>query len=103
MKTTKPTLTPTVAYYKPLLQRYARRIINDAAIAETLVKKVLEAQYDIDELAPSLRLRQILKTDLLNRCHCWKQSQIFNRPLIKVPLRKNVWPFENIDENKNYR
>ncbi|MDQ2719431.1 MAG: hypothetical protein M3Z26_06660 [Bacteroidota bacterium] len=103
MKTTNSTIARTIVYYDPLLLRYARRIINDAAVAETLVKKVLEDQYVIDGLRPSPRLRQILKTDLLNRCHYWKQSQIFDRQLIKVPLLKNAMPFENIDHNKNHR
>ncbi len=87
MKPTQPTLAHTIAYYEPLLQRYARRIIKDAEGAESLALEVLEDQYKIDKLAPSTRLRKILRIDLLNRCHYWKQSQIFDQSLIKVPLR----------------
>lgn len=95
-----PTLLNTIVYYEPLLQRYARRIIKDAEVAASLVMEVLEDQYEIDKLAPSPRLRKILKTDLLNRCHYWKQSQIFDRPLIKVPLGKYVTLLSKINENK---
>ena len=90
METIKPISGLTISYFKPLLLRYARRLIHDATVAEQLVKQVLEDQYEIDGLAPSPRLRQILKTDLLNRCHYWKQAKIFDRPLIKVPLNKSV-------------
>ena len=80
----------SIHYYNSLFQRYARRLIHDETVAEKLVKEVLEDQYEIDGLAPSPRLRQILKTDLLNRCHYWKKAKIFDRPLIKVPLNKSV-------------
>ena len=104
MNATNPTLLNTIAYYEPLLQRYARRIIKDAEVAANLVIGVLEDQYKIDELAPSPRLRKILKTDLLHRCHYWKQSQIFDRPLIKVPLRKYLKPIsENTDKYITYQ
>ena len=82
--------THSIYFYNLLLQRYARRLIHDETGAEQLVKQVLEDQYEIDGLAPSSRLRQILKTDLLNHCHYWNQAKIFDRPLIKVPLNKSV-------------
>src|SRR5487761_2425382 len=44
MTTGKPTLAYTIAYYEPLLQRYARRIINNTTLAAKLVRQVLEDQ-----------------------------------------------------------
>lgn len=92
MGTNKVQFAGAIDYYQPLLQRYARCILKDAEVAKSLALEVLEDQYEIDKLAPSSRLRKILKTDLLNRCHYWKQSQIFDRPLIKVSLRKYLKP-----------
>ena len=77
MDTKSTNLLWTVAYYDRLLQRYARRLINDATVAADIVKEVLEAQFDLNGLAPAKHLRQVLKTDVLNRCYYWKQSQIF--------------------------
>jgi len=88
MKRFNPPFVGANEYYKPLLQRYARRILKDEAVAKSLVKKVLKRQYENNELAPSRCLLEILKADLLNHCYYYKQSQIFDRPLIKVPLRK---------------
>ena len=73
------------AYYSKLLLRYAKRLINDEAEAERLVKKVLDDEHIPDGMAPCKRLRNILKTDLVNHCHYWKQSQIFDRPPIYLP------------------
>lgn len=100
MTTGKPTLAYTIAYYEPLLQRYARRIINNTTLAAKLVRQVLEDQYEIDGLAPSKHLRQVLKTDVLNRCHFWKQAQIFDRPPVNVPLRKYENPPLIIDNDE---
>ena len=86
---TKPTLALRIIYYQLLLQRYATRLIHDAAVATILVQQALDAQYAIDGLAPTARLRQLLKTDVCNRCFYWKQSKIFNRPPDKVPLPKH--------------
>jgi len=101
METNKPILSASVACYEPLLKRYARRLIHDEALSEKLVKQVLEDQYNIDKLNPSPRLRQILKTDLLNRCQFWKLSQIFDPPVIKAPLEENVKLNEHINQSKN--
>jgi hypothetical protein len=86
----KSRLVEATEYYKPLLERYSRRIIRDESIAKCLVKKVLEVQYKNNELAPSPDLLKILKADLLNHCYYWKQSQIFDRSLIKIPLREKI-------------
>jgi len=86
MKAIKPSLAHTICYYSPLLERYARRLINNEAVARVLVTEVLEDQYEIDKLAPSDHLRQVLKSDLGNRCLYFKLSQIFDRPLIKITL-----------------
>lgn len=84
MKTVTPIQALTISYYKELLQRYARRMIHDETAAEEMVKKVLEDQYHIDGLAPTENLRKILKFDLLNHCYYYKNSKIFDRPLIKT-------------------
>lgn len=86
MKTNNPTLASTVAYYDLLLQRYANFIVRNKIIAAELVKIVLEDQYDLDGLVASPTLRVTLKTNVYNRCICYKQVQIFDRPLIKVPI-----------------
>lgn len=79
METKSPNLLWVVSYYDKLLQRYARRLVNDGAVAATIVKQVLEAQYEVNGLVPAKHLRQVLKTDVLNRCYYWKQVQIFNK------------------------
>jgi hypothetical protein len=79
METKSPNLLWTVSYYDKLLQRYARRLINDATAAAVIVKDVLERQYDLNGLVPAKHLRQVLKTDVLNRCYYWKQAQIFDK------------------------
>jgi hypothetical protein len=88
MERNKTQFAKKIDYYQPLLQRYARFILKDEEVAKKLVKKVLEDQFEFNDLVPSDRLRKILKADLLNYCYYWQQSQIFDRPLIKVPLRK---------------
>ncbi len=84
----KSTLVEEIEYYKPLLERYSRLIIQDETVSKCLVKKVMEDQCGNNELTPSQDLLKILKADLLNHCYYWKQSQIFDRSLIKVPLHK---------------
>ncbi len=95
-----PAATATIAYYYPLLLRYATMIIDDRDEAEKIARKVLEDQYQVNGLAPSKLLRLVLKTDVLNRCLYYKQFQIFDRPPIKVPFN-NFGPGENEDDNKN--
>jgi hypothetical protein len=79
MKPKKSSLAHTICYYSPLLERYARRLINNEAVADLLVTDVLEDQYEIDKLAPSDYLRQALKSELCNRCLYFKISQILDR------------------------
>lgn len=74
-----------IAYYYPLLQRYARHLINNIAVSEILAKQVLDNQCKLDGLAPAGNLRQILKTDLYQRCFYWRQSTIFDAPPVAVP------------------
>lgn len=73
-----------------LFKRYAGFIVKDKSVAEKLVKQVLEDQYEINELEPSEKLRQVLKNDLLNRCYFYKHFLALDRPPIKVPLRKCI-------------
>jgi len=63
MQSRQSTLVNTVAYYDPLLQRYARRVIQNEAAAAIIVQDVLEAQFQINGLVPAKHLRQVLKTD----------------------------------------
>lgn len=92
MKTHPSTLVKTVAYYDPLLQRYARRVIQNEEAAAVIVKDVLEAQFQINGLVPAKHLRQVLKTDVLNRCFFWLQTQLFDLSASKVSLSKIVKP-----------
>lgn len=84
-------------YYSNLLQRYARRLIQDEAEAARLVKKVLDDEHIPDDMAPCKRLRNILKTDLLNHCNYWKQSQIFDQPPVYLP--KYNQQFSKVENN----
>ena len=93
METKSPNLLWVVSYYDKLLQRYARRLLNDATVAATIVKQVLEAQYEVNGLVPAKHLRQVLKTDVLNRCYYWKQSKIFD----KAPIQFKGFTYSNPD------
>jgi hypothetical protein len=84
MKTIHLSPEDKFAYYYPLLQRYARRLINNIAVSEILAKRVLEDQYKLDGLAPAANLRRLLKTDLYSRCFYWRQSNIFDIPPVQV-------------------
>lgn len=81
MENYQPHLKKTVSYYQLLLQRYARRFVQDEILAESIVKDVLQSQYNINSLVPSKHLRQVLKTDVLNKCYYHMQSLIFQKPL----------------------
>lgn len=78
MKSGKSYLPKTIAYYEPLLIRYARRMVHDEARAEKLVSDVLQTQYDRDELKPSNYLRSELKNTLWTRCYDYMQSKRSN-------------------------
>lgn len=86
MENYQPHLRKTVSYYQLLLQRYARRFVQDEILAESIVKDVLQSQYNINSLVPSKHLRQVLKTDVLNKCYYHIQSLIFEKPEINEPL-----------------
>jgi hypothetical protein len=93
------TLVNIVAYYDPLLQRYARRLIQNEDAAADIVQQVLEAQYQINGLVPAKRLRQVLKTDVLNRCYFWLQSQIFDLSSPKVSIREAIKTTADNEDN----
>lgn len=84
MQNVPPSASKTIAYYYPLLMRYATMVTGDHDESEKIARRVLEDQYEINCLAPSKLLRLVLKTDVLNRAFYFKQRQIFNRPLIKI-------------------
>ncbi|MGN6195284.1 MAG: hypothetical protein ACTHOB_10120 [Ginsengibacter sp.] len=85
MENYQPHLRKTVSYYQLLLQRYARRFVQDEILAEKIVRDVLQSQYNINSLVPSKHLRQVLKTDVLNQCYYHIQSLIFDKRLIREP------------------
>jgi len=87
--------------YAILLQRYARRLVQDESIASNIVQEVLEFQYDINALVPSKHLRQVLKTDVLNHCYYYLQAKIFDRPLIKISDFSHLGETHNSENNKN--
>lgn len=89
-----------VEYYYPLLKRYAERLIANPGAAETIAKKVLQDQYELNGLVPAKHLRQVLKTDVLNHCYYWEQAQIFARPLINIPSQNPMNDSEGFDEKK---
>ena len=83
MQNISPSAAKIVAYYYPLLMRYATMITGDHNESEKIARSVLEDQYEINGLAPSRLLRVVLKTDVLNRAFYFKQQQIFNRPKMR--------------------
>lgn len=100
MEKIKQSAQSAIKYYYPLLKRYAESIIHNAEAAESIARKVLEDQYEINCLVPAKHLRQVLKTDVLNRCYYWQQSQIFLRPLITVPFQ-SLMETNEPDDDKN--
>jgi len=99
MQTHPSTLVNTVAYYDPLLQRYARRLIQNEEAAAVIVQDVLETQFQINGLVPAKHLRQVLKTDVLNRCFFWLQSKIFDLSGPKLSLSDVVKPMADSENN----
>jgi len=91
------------AYYRPLLERYALRLVKDATAAAHLVTQVLNDQYDLDKQVPSAQLRKTLQRDLRHLCFYWEQSQIFDRPVIKVPYRQETQPPLFLNNNETTR
>ena len=87
--------------YSILLQRYARRLVQDETVAAKIVQEVLECQYDLNALVPSEHLRQVLKTDVLNNCYYHIQAKIFDRPLIKISDFSHLGETHNSENNKN--
>ena len=90
MESYQPHLKETVSYYQLLLQRYARRFVQDELLAAGIVRDVLESQYNINSLVPSKHLRQVLKTDVLNKCYYHIQTMIFDQSIIKEPLSSHL-------------
>jgi len=87
MKSISSNTIDALTYYRPLLVRYAMRATNDKAAAEKLTRQVLNDVYDLDRQQPSAHLHKVLLTAMRNCCFYWKQMQIFDRPLIKVPAK----------------
>jgi DNA-directed RNA polymerase specialized sigma24 family protein len=100
MEKIKLSAQTAIKYYYPLLKRYAERITGNPDAAESIARKVLEDQYEINGLVPAKHLRQLLKTDVLNRCYYWQQSQFFVRPLIKIPFHA-LMETKKLDDDKN--
>jgi hypothetical protein len=91
MKKIKNFPTATINYYYPLLQRYAHSLIRDSDEADRIAKKVLQDQYNENDLKESTDLRQKLKKDVYDHCYYWEQAQIFVRPLIKIPFKNSSY------------
>lgn len=89
-----------VAGYSALLQRYARRLVQDESTASNIVQKVLESQYELNALLPCEHLRQVLKADVLNHCYYYLQARIFDRPLIKTTVFTHPGATQNTEGNK---
>ena len=79
-----PHLARTIAYYDPLLQRYALRLVHDEDVAAAIVLEVLERQYELNLLIPGKQLRLFLKTDVLNSCFYYLQMKQGGRKPGKV-------------------
>ena len=72
-------LVDTIAYYDPLLQRYARRLVHDEEAGAAIVMQVLEKQYELNLLAPGKHLRLVLKNDVLTYCFNYIQRKMSDR------------------------
>lgn len=96
----QPLLAKTIAYYDPLLQRYARRLLHDEITAANIVQEVLECQYELNSLVPSKHLRQVLKTDVLNYCFYHMQVKMFGREPLLMPCRNHVTIVPQTDTGK---
>jgi hypothetical protein len=86
----KPRLAETIAYYDPLLQRYARRLVHDEDVAASIVLEVLESQYELNLLVPGKHLRLVLKIDVLNYCFYYMQIKMFDRKAEKLLSRNHL-------------
>ena len=74
MNKSTPNLVDIIVKYDASLQRYARLIIKDPAVATTLVKNVFELVYDENGFAkPQDELRRQLKNYTLTACRYWLQ------------------------------
>jgi len=85
METTAIT-NSTAYYYYAALQRYARRLIKDEAAAADIAAQALKDLAHTEGPVICKRLRQFIKMDVQNRCHYWKQSRIFDRSPVYIPL-----------------
>jgi hypothetical protein len=65
MQMNQPRLAKTIAYYDPLLRRYARRFVHNDDIAAGIVLRVIDRQYELNGLVAGRHLRQALKADVL--------------------------------------
>ena len=100
MNIDQPYLAKTIAYYDPLLQRYARRLVHDDATAAYIVLQVLECQYELNSLVPSKHLRQVLKADVLNYCFYHIQVTMFDRDKSLLDCRNHIKVVEQPDNDK---
>jgi hypothetical protein len=78
-----------VTALQSLLERYARLLIGNQKAAEDIVLFLLKNQCKYGILDDSRKVRLQLKEELYLRCFRYRQLQIFDRPVIKLPLHKN--------------
>ena len=71
-----PGLVGIIVKYNAPLQRYARLLVKDPAIASALVKEMFELVYDENSfLKTEDELRHLLKDYTLKACHHWLRVQ----------------------------
>lgn len=90
MQINQPRLAKSIAYYDPLLRRYARRLIHNDRLAADIVLQVLECQYELNSLVPSKHLRQVLRVDVLNCCFYHMQIKMFDRESSLINCRNHI-------------
>ena len=73
-------------YYKPLLERYARRLVKEEETAARVVAIVLDFHITVFGAETSFNLRHRLKEALSLQCFFVMQCRIFHRPPISLSI-----------------
>lgn len=84
-----PAATEWYGYYKPLLERYARRILRDEAAALKMVQRVLDFHWVCygDACLEQRRLR--LKESTRLHCFYFLQCRSFDRPPLNTQTKRS--------------
>lgn len=79
MKNSQPNLVAVIVKYDVLLQRYARRLVKDQAVAAALVKEMFEQVYDLNGFEmDSKTLRKLFKGHTYKLASLWISRQPVN-------------------------